>query len=182
MQALERLIDETARKPAPSLLDNQQYSGDVFLADTWTKTANGKVLQRLDNLSGREDYPYLLLYDPNPVARVWGRTGLQIADYFQEKYWNGLTVPEYFVLQRLHAEKWGDHRFFDEPPEGQPTHWLWLIDSMTQAECSVVVTGSRGINLQACPAGNREARRAAIASMVFPLESTPAGESASVRD
>jgi len=170
MQTLGRLIDETARKPATGLPDTQQYSGDVFLADMWTKTANGKVLQRANDLSGRETNPYLFLYAPNPCAKVWGRTGQQIAEFFQAKYWNGLTVPEYFVLQRVHAERWGDHRFFDEALEGTPMHWLWLIDSMTATDCSVAMSGSRQINVQACPVGHREARRAAIAGMVFPLE------------
>lgn len=170
MQNLDRLIEETARKPAAQIPDDHQYGGDVFLADAWTKTPTGKVLQRQKDLGGREAHPYVLLYDPNPIAKAWGRTGKQIAEYFQEKYWNGLTVPEYFVLQRVHAEKWGDHRFFDRPEEGTPMHWLWLIDSMTASACTVVLTGSRGVNVQACPVGNREARRAAIAGMVFPLE------------
>lgn len=171
MQTLDRLVEATARKPTARLPDNQQYSGDVFLADTWTKTANGKVLQRDDHLVGRTENPYLLLYNPNPIAKVWGRTGRQIVDFFADKYWNGLTIPEYFVLQRTRAEKWGDHRFFDDPGEGHVMHWLWLIDSMTATECSVAMTGARCVNVQACPVGNREARRAAIASMVFPLES-----------
>ena len=48
---LDRLIDETARKPAP-LPDTQQYA-EPFLSDEWSKTPNGRVLQRTDDLGPR---------------------------------------------------------------------------------------------------------------------------------
>src|SRR5947209_7046148 len=51
MAGLEQLIEETARKQAPALPDNQQYGGDIVLSDTWSKEPNGKVLQRADDLA-----------------------------------------------------------------------------------------------------------------------------------
>jgi hypothetical protein len=103
MGQLDALIDETARKPAPGLPDTQQYSGELFLADEWTKTANGKVLQRPDDLGPRTWGPYLLLFSPEPHAAAFGRTGRQIAEQFQARDWHGLTVPEYFVLSASFA-------------------------------------------------------------------------------
>jgi hypothetical protein len=166
MATLDELIEETARKPAPRLPDNQQYTSEVILSDTWSKEPNGKILQRADDLAGRNDGQYFLLFSPRPVANAWGRTGKQIGELFQAKGWQGLTVPEYFVLQRHFSELYGDHRFFEEAENDSPVHWLWLVDSMTEAACTVVLGKARGLNLQGCPSGNRDSRRAAIAGRV----------------
>jgi hypothetical protein len=169
LEQLDGLVEATARRPAVQLPDSQQYSGDVFLADTWTRTANGRVLQRSDDLGSRADGPYLYLFSPVPYATAWGRTGRQIQELFHAKGWQGLTVPEYFVLQRHSTERFGDHRFFATAEEDRAAHSLWLIDSMNASDCSVVVGNPRGINLQACKATNRDARRATVAGIVVPL-------------
>ncbi|MCI0637617.1 MAG: hypothetical protein L0Y72_08180 [Gemmataceae bacterium] len=169
MATLDRLVEETARKPAPAVPDNQQYSTDPFLADTWTKTANGKVLQRNEDLAGREEVPYFLFFNPNPVASAWGKTGKQIRELFDLKGWQGLTVPEYFVLQRYFCELFGDHRFFETSDTPHLGHMLWLIDSMMGNECSVVKARAQGMNVQAAPTNNRDSRRGAVAGMVVPM-------------
>jgi hypothetical protein len=79
-----------------------------------------------------------------------------------------LTVYEYLVLQRVFAEMYGDHRFFSEP-EDPSSHWLWLIDSMNETDCSVALGNARGINIQATGIGNRDSKRAAIAGVIVPL-------------
>jgi hypothetical protein len=168
MASLDRLIEEMARKPAPNLPDNQQYR-EPFLADTWSKTPNGKVLQRADNLEPRTDGPYLLLASPEPCKTAWGRTGKQIVELFQTKSWQGLTVPEYLVLQRYYCELFRDHRFFDTPQDETPAHWLWLVDSLIENEMTVVYGSPRGLNLQACKISNRDSRRAALATQVLAL-------------
>jgi hypothetical protein len=167
MATLDRLIDETARKPAP-IPDNQQYR-EPFLADDWSKTANGKVLQRTDDLGGREWGPYLYLFSPNPIQKCWGLTGKQIREQFQKRDWRGLTVPEYLVLQRFFCEKYGDHRFFEKPEDDSGAHWIWLVDSMDDKNCSVALGGNRGINIQATGINNRERKRAAIGGIVVSL-------------
>src|SRR5262245_33447121 len=85
MEQFDRLVEACACKPAAELPDGQQYSGDIFLADSWTRTATGTVLQRSDDLGGRELGPYLLLLAPAPVKNAWGRTGRQIEELFQAK-------------------------------------------------------------------------------------------------
>src|SRR5262245_12747557 len=167
MATLDRLVDETARKPA-AIPDNQQYR-EPFLSDEWSKTANGKVLQRSDDLGGREWGPYLLLFSPNPMQKCWGLTGRQIREHFEAKGWCGLTVPEYFVLQRFFSEKYGDHRFFETPEDDSDSHSIWLIDSMDDKNCSVALGKSGVINIQATAINNRDRRRAAIAGIVTPL-------------
>jgi hypothetical protein len=169
MAMIEQLIEETVRKPATELPDNQQYTSDLVLSDTWSKKPNGKILQRTDDLSRRNEEPYLFLFSPIPVRNAWGRTGKQIAELFHVKDWQGLTVPEYFVLQRYFCEKYGDHRFFAVPEGESGAHWIWLVDSMTDAACTVVLGKARGLNLQGCPVGNRDSRRAAIAGRVVPF-------------
>ncbi len=167
MATLDRLVDETARKPA-AIPDNQQYR-EPFLADDWSKTPNGKVLQRTDDLGGREWGAYLLVFSPNPMQKCWGLTGKQIRERFQAKDWHGLTVPEYLVLQRFFCEKYGDHRFFEKPEDDSGSHWLWLIDSMDDKNCSVALGSNRGINIQATSINNRERKRAALAGMIISL-------------
>lgn len=169
MQTLDRLIDETARKHAP-IPDNQQYS-EPFLADTWTRTPNGKVLQRTDELGPRQWGPYLYVFAPKPVQQAWGRTARQIAEWLDGKGYSGLTVPEYLVLQRHFCEQHRDHRFFSEPEDDSASHNIWLIDSMTDKDCAVAVGSHRGINLQACSAANRDSRRATVAGAVVALQS-----------
>jgi hypothetical protein len=171
LEQLEPLIEATARRPAAPLPDSQQYSGDVFLSDEWSRTANGKVLQRTDELGARTDGVYLYVFSPMPFATAWGRTGRQIQEVFYARGWQGLTVPEYFVLQRVFSERFGDHRFFEEIQDDRPAHSLWLIDSMHATDCSVVVGSARQINVQACKANNRDSRRATVAGLVVPLAS-----------
>jgi hypothetical protein len=139
------------------------------LSDTWSKQPNGKILQRMEDLGGRMAGPYFLLFSTRPVGNAWGRTGKQIGELFMAKNWQGLTVPEYFVLQRYFSEKYGDHRFYEEAESSNPTHWLWLVDSMTETACTVVMGKARGLNLQGCPLGNRDSRRGAIAGRVVPM-------------
>lgn len=169
LATLETLIEETVRKQAPGLPDNQQYGSELVLSDTWSKEPSGKILQRTTDLAGRDQGPYFLLFSPTPVQNAWGRTGKQINELFQAKDWQGLTVPEYFVLQRYFCEQRGHHRFYEaNADEG---HWLWLVDSMTDTACTVVMGKARGLNLQGCPVGNRDSRRAALAGRVVPMSS-----------
>src|SRR5207253_6695110 len=86
-EQLDRLIEATARRPAAELPDSEQYSGEVFLSDEWSKTANGKVLQRADDLGPRTEGPYLYVFAPNPYPIAWGRTGRQIQELFHAKGW-----------------------------------------------------------------------------------------------
>jgi hypothetical protein len=168
MTHFERLVEETAHVGAEELPDNQQYRAP-FLADDWTKTPNGKVIQRRKRLAGRESGPYLLLFSPEPQTNCWGKTAKQIEEQFQARAWQGLTVPEYLVLQRVFAERHRDHRFFEQPLDESGGHWLWLIDSMTETACSVVMGKAGVINIQATGPSNRESRRAALAGVVVPL-------------
>ena len=171
MAGLEQLVDVTARRPAAGLPDTQQYSGEIFLADEWTRTANGRVLQRTDDLGPRTWGPYLLLFGPEAPTNAMGKTGRQIEELFHGRGWHGLTVPEYFVLQRWLCERYRDHRFVRTPQDDKPGHWLWLLDSTDGASCSVVAASARGINLQAAPANNRDARRGTVAGVLVPLAS-----------
>lgn len=167
MATLDWLIDETARKPAP-VADNQQYR-EPFLADSWTKTPNGKVLQRTDDLGPRDWGPYLFVFSPNPIQKCWGLTGKQMREQFEAKDWHGLTVPEYLVLQRFFCEKHGDHRFHEEPEDDSGAHSLWLIDSMDDKNCSVALGKNGVVNIQATSIGNRDRHRAGIAGIIIPL-------------
>lgn len=165
-RTFDDLVDACARQPSAKLADNQQY-GPPFLADSWSREANGRVTQRRHDLGERAS-PYVLLLTTAPLGNCWGKTGKQIAEQFHARGWHGLTVYEYLVLQRHFAESYGDHRFFSKPED--PTgHWLWLIDSMTESDCAVAMGNARGINIQATSINNRESKRAALAGVIVPL-------------
>jgi hypothetical protein len=170
MEQFSQVVEATARRPAPQLSDGEQYSCEVVLSDLWNVAPTGNVLQRTDDLGGRTEGPYVYLFSPAPFATAWGRTGRQIQELFFARGWQGLTLPEYFVLQRAFAERYGDHRFFAEPLDDKHNHSLWLIDSMTDSDCSVVIGSPRAINVQACKAANRDSRRATVAGVVLPLQ------------
>jgi hypothetical protein len=167
MNTFERLVEQTARKPAP-IPDNQQYR-DPFLADDWTRTPNGKVVQRRDDLGGREWGAYLYVFSPDPLPKFWGLTGKQMREQLEAKDWRGLTVPEYLVLQRFFCERLGDHRFFEKPEDDSGSHSLWLIDSIDEGKCSVALGKNGEINIQATSIGNRDRKRAAVGGMTFLL-------------
>jgi len=168
MEHLDRIIEEMARKTAPGIPDNHQYR-EPFIADAMLREPNGKVLQRTDDLGPRNEGPYLYLFDPDPNPSARGKTARQIAEYFQARGWQGLTVPEYLILQRWLAERHKDHRFH-EKGEAPDRHWMWLIDSMTEADCAIAMADVRGVNLQAITAGNRDSKRTVIAGLVIPLK------------
>ena len=166
MADFERIVDGCARQPALGLPDSAQYR-EPFLADNWSREPNGRVVQRTTDLGDR-DRPYVFLFTPKFLTNCWGKTGKQIGEQFSAKGWHGLTVPEYLVLQRLRAERHVDHRFVDEP-EDPTSHWMWLIDSMTETDCTVAYGSNRGINLQATGMSNRESKRGAVAGVIVPL-------------
>jgi hypothetical protein len=168
MPSFDKLIEVTARRPVEGAPDSQQY-GEPFLADTWSQVANGKVQQRDSDLGPREWGPYLLLFSNAPIQKAWGHTGKQIQAMFHARGWDGLTVPEYFVLQRWLCERHLDHRFHDKPEDDKPSHSVWLIDSMNDKDCSVALGSARSINVKAQSINNRDDRRAAIAGLVLPL-------------
>ncbi len=161
----ERLVEQTARVGSDRLADNQQYRPPVLT----------NVVQRENGLAGRENGPYLLLFSPAPQENCWGKTAGQIEEQFQARGWQGLTVPEYLVLQRVFAEQYGDHRFHEEPLDASGGHWLWLIDSMNENECSAAMSRGGVVNVQAVSRGNRDSRRAALAAVVVPLNHSSAG-------
>lgn len=170
MATLSRLVEAMARKPAPDLPDDHQYVEEPFLADGWARAPNGKVLQRDHDLGPRLDGPYLFIFSRKPVLNAWGRSGKQIADLLGSKNWQGLTVPEYLVLQRGLCERNRNHRFLDTEDEPRG-HLLWLVDSASEQAMTIAGSNQRGIQILACPLGHRDARRATVAGMVFPIQS-----------
>ena len=85
MATIDDLIEETARKPSPALSDSQQYGSDVVLSDTWTKEPTGKILQRTDDLSGRAEGPYFLLFQANPSTMPGAERASKSKSYFKAR-------------------------------------------------------------------------------------------------
>ena len=71
-------------------------------------------------------------------VRTWSANALFWSGNFAMALGATFASGGCLVLQRYFAEKYGDHRFYEETEETNPTYWLWLVDSMTETACTVV--------------------------------------------
>jgi len=165
---LDKVIEETLRKRAPGLADDNQYS-QAYISDNWDKIPNEKVVQRTGELGPRMEGAYILLMSRSADKAVFTKNGKQMVSHLESKNWTGLTVLEYLVLQRYFCELYKDHRFFATPLDESCMHWLWLTDSATDASCAAAVGSSRGSMLYGCKIGTRDARRGAVPTLIAPL-------------
>ncbi len=118
--AIERLANETATKPQTGLSDQEQYTPPYFASGT--KTA------RVDNRPRGK--AYLLLYSSGPIPpETRNKTPNQLYPLFQANKWNGLTLPEYLLLQRRELEQNKDHSFDAYSDTAAQSQWTWLLDS-----------------------------------------------------
>src|SRR5215813_3911818 len=118
----DAIVKQLATAPAFGLSKKEQYSPPL-IPDLWQiKTTPAR---------NRPVGPYLLLYRSSPLPRETREKGAgDIERLFAEMGWTGLTVPEYLVLQRLLAEKNGDHRFDVYVPDATRSQWQWLLDTL----------------------------------------------------
>lgn len=101
--------------------DNQPYFEDRGEANDVTRaTINNRVPEK----------SYLLLYSSEPIPQETKDLNPdQLDELFKEKNWNGMTVPEYLVLQRKEAEERDDHSFDSWSDDSSKSNWTWLLDS-----------------------------------------------------
>lgn len=117
----EEILKQTAASPVFGLPKSEQYTAPS-IGDLWAlKTAEAR---------NRPLGPYLLLYKTAPFPReTRDKKAPELDRLFDSLGWQGLTVPEYLVLQRLLCEKNKDHRFDLYNQDARRSQWMWLLDS-----------------------------------------------------
>ncbi len=116
---VELLDTEMAAKALPGLSANDQYTAPYF--EDNTKTAESL---------NRPAKAYLLLYQSGDIPQeTKGQTPNQLRPLFKKNKWDGLTLPEYLVLQRVEAEKRKNHSFDAYSTSGAASNWTWLLDT-----------------------------------------------------
>ncbi len=133
---IEKLIAKTAGKIEPDKIGECGYKVDAHVPPEQVKEPIAKHSRPKKN-------PYLLLYPSNPLD-VAGKVNSPIEDvyihqahfpfsayihrpdhiYGDNIYSSGLTLPEYFVAQRMEYENTGNHEF-----SGESGRELLLLDA-----------------------------------------------------
>ena len=119
-RSIDAVIEQTAKKPHTGLSDPDQYTNPYV--DDSAKQAQTR---------NRPVKAYMLMYQSKPVPqKTKGKTPDQLEELFKQKRWNGLTVPEDFLLQRRELEERKNHGFdtYDDD-DATKSQWSWLLDS-----------------------------------------------------
>jgi hypothetical protein len=159
----EAIVKQLATAPAFGLPKTEQYMPPA-VPDLWTlKTAPAR---------NRPSGPYVLMYRTTPFPRETREKSAPDLDrLFGAMDWNGLTVPEYLVLQRLFCEKHNDHRFDLYTPDASRSQWQWLLDTRLPTGVVMAFWNPKKcrIEIGAAPEGANSARRGAHPTVVVPV-------------
>jgi len=130
LQSTDALIQEMANTPVSGLKDeeNDQYGkhNKPYVDDT-AKASTIRPNSRPSN------QPYILLYQSAPIPQeTKSKTYPQLEELFKTKGWDGLTLQEYLLLQRLECETNHDHSFDAyNVTDASKSNWSFLLDSQT---------------------------------------------------
>jgi hypothetical protein len=133
-EMIQELRGKLADQPLAGLSEKDQYTKS-YIQDGCEKS------QFPDSDYGREatkkrSGAYLLGISAGPIpAETKNMTFPQAEKYLQEKGLNGLTLPEYYILQRVEAEQHKDHSFDAYSSDSKKSNWTWLIDSRAPGGC-----------------------------------------------
>lgn len=109
---------------------NERYSGS-FLDPRWVERQDFGV--SCDKL---REQPYLLMYsNAGAPMETKNKSFTEVEGLFSRRNWNGLTLREYFLLQRLECEKNKDHRFDALHLKKEKSQWTFLLDARLRGGC-----------------------------------------------
>ena len=115
---------------------------------------------------------YILGYSSNPVPdETKNLTFSEAEQYLKERNLNGLTLQEYYILQRIEAEQNHDHSFDAYVDDMDKSNWTWLIDSRAPDGCVRArwLPGNRRVEVYWISADARSPRQGARPAIVVPL-------------
>lgn len=159
----EAMVKHLAGAPAFGLARSEQYE-TPWVPDLWAlKTSPA---------SNRPMGPYILLYRTSPFPReTRDKSAPDLDRIFRSRDWNGLSVPEYLVIQRLLVEKNGNHRFDLYIPDATRSQWQWLLDSRLPSGVVMAFWNPKKsrVEIGVAPEAVNSARRGAHATVVIPV-------------
>jgi hypothetical protein len=159
----DAMIKQLGTAPAFGLSKKEQYTPPAIPEMRTLKTTPAR---------SRPTGCYVLFYRKSPFPRETREKSASDVDrLFSSLGWTGLTVPEYLVLQRLLAEKNGDHRFDLYAPDSARSQWQWLLDTRLPSGAVMAFWNPQACRLEigAAPAEVSTARRGAHPTVVVPV-------------
>ncbi|HTD52703.1 MAG TPA: hypothetical protein VK780_06745 [Thermoanaerobaculia bacterium] len=159
----EAIVLQLATAPAFGLSKKEQYTPAAIPDLRTLKTTPAR---------SRPTGCYVLFYRTTPFPReTREKSAADIDRLFSALGWTGLTVPEYIVLQRLLAEKNGDHRFDLYAPDAARSQWQWLLDTRLPSGAVMAFWNPQGCRLEVgpAPAEVSTARRGAHPTVIVPV-------------
>jgi hypothetical protein len=128
---LSKLKTVLADKELPGLSEPDQYTASYL-----DKTIQNQSQTKEGKPKEKRQKAYLLLYQSGSLPpETRGMKFGAAEEFFKEKGWDGLTLEEYYLLQRLEAEKNKDHSFDSWSNDPQKSQWTWLLDSRLPSGC-----------------------------------------------
>ena len=86
---------------------------------------------KASQVRSRPPKAYLAMYQSSPVPpETKGKKIPELEALFQQKKWNGMTLPEYLVLQRREFEQNKSHSFDAYDDSAARSQWTFLLDSV----------------------------------------------------
>jgi hypothetical protein len=159
----EAMVKQLATAPAFGLSRKEQYTPPVIPEMRTLKATPAR---------NRPTGCYVLFYRTTPFPReTREKSAPDVDKLFSSLGWTGLTVSEYLVLQRLLAEKNGDHRFDLYAPDSARSQWQWLLDTRLPSGGVMAFWNPQGCRLEigAAPDEVSTARRGAHPTVVVPV-------------
>ncbi len=164
---LDLLIDNLA---------NAEYSGGgVRPEDQYTKAYMDSSAKN-SQIRNRPAKGYLLLYQSSEVPQETKvKTPNYLETLFKQKKWNGLTLPEYLLLQRKELEQRQNHNFDAYSDNAAKSQWTWLLDNRVSSGSSsrvVIASWSPGrhrVRVHWDDAGRSDARLGARPAVVVEM-------------
>jgi hypothetical protein len=159
----EAIVLQLANAPAFGLSKKEQYTQAAIPDVRTLKTTPSR---------NRPAGCYVLFYRTSPFPReTREKSAADIDRLFSTLGWTGLTVAEYMVLQRLLAEKNGDHRFDLYAPDAARSQWQWLLDTRLPSGSVMAFWNPQGCRLEIglAPKEVSTARRGAHPTVVVPV-------------
>lgn len=106
---------------------NEQLGYD---SDAWFESS-----VKESEIKNRPKGSYLLLYQSGDIpSETRGKNPDELDKLFKKNNWQGLTLPEYLLLQRLEVENSGDHSWSAYNYDSSKSNWTWLLGNTVGAD------------------------------------------------
>ena len=125
-------------------LANAEYAGGGIRPEDQYTAAYVDATAKASQIRNRPAKGYLLLYQSGEVPQeTKNKTPNDLETIFKQKKWDGLTLPEYLVLQRKELEQRQNHNFDAYDDNAAKSQWTWILDNRVSSGSSQRVVSAR---------------------------------------